>query len=90
MKAVNIEKEPLELFQIFSIARREPVLLLANGEDFILSLADDFASEVEALRNSMKFQAFLGERMKCGVRFPIEEIEKEVEEELLRQSEMSQ
>ncbi len=88
MKTIDLEKEKLELSQIFETARLEPVLLLAeDGEEFILSPADEFESEVEALRSSRRFQAFLDERMKCKVRFPLEEIEKEIEEELNSQLE---
>lgn len=42
MKAIDIEKEKTGLAQIFSFARKESVLLLADGEEFILSRADDF------------------------------------------------
>ena len=56
-----------------------------NRHEFILSQTDDFEAEVEALRNSQKFQEFLDERIKCKVRFPIEELEKEIEEELMSQ-----
>lgn len=86
MKAIDIEKEKIELAQIFSFARKEAVLLLANGEEFILSRADDFEAEVEAIRNSSSFQSFLDERMKCKKRFPVEDVEKEVEDELKAQS----
>ncbi len=82
MKAIDIEKEKIELAQIFGFARTESVLLIANGEEFILSRADDFDAEVEAISNSQSFQSFLDERMKCKTRFPIEDIEKEVEDEL--------
>jgi PHD/YefM family antitoxin component YafN of YafNO toxin-antitoxin module len=86
MRTINLEKEKLQLSQIFESARLEPVLLLAeNGEEFILCQADEFESEVEALRNSHRFQEFLDERMKCKVRFPIEEIEKEIDDELKSQ-----
>ncbi len=89
MRTVDLEKENLELSQIFNFARLEPVLLLTDdGQEFILSLADEFESEVEALRNSHSFQAFLDERAKCEVRFPIEEIEKEIEVDLRSQSEI--
>lgn len=91
MKTIDLEREKLELSQVIESARLEPVLLLAeNGEGFIISPADEFEAEVEALRNSPHFQAFLDERMKCKVRFPIEEIEKEIEEELKSQSKDSQ
>jgi len=82
MKAIDIEKEKIEFAQIFGFARKESVLLLANGEEFILSRADDFEAEVEAIRNSRSFQSFLDERMKCKTRFPVEDVEKEVEDEL--------
>lgn len=82
MKAIDIEKEKIGLAQIFSSARKEAVLLLAGGEEFILSRADDFDVEVEAIRNSPSFQSFLDKRMECKTRFPIEDIEKEVDEEL--------
>lgn len=82
MKSVNIAKEDYRLSDIFSIARIEPVLLLANGEEFIISRADNFEIEVETLRSSSKFQAFLDERIKCRVRYTIEELEKEIDEEI--------
>lgn len=79
MKTIDLEKEKLGLTQVIESAREEPVLLLAeNGEEFILSHADDFEMEVEALRNSPDFQTFLDERMKCKTRYSIEEIEKEL------------
>ncbi|MCP4345457.1 MAG: hypothetical protein GY795_08015 [Desulfobacterales bacterium] len=87
MKAIDIEKDKIGLTQIFNIARKESVLLLADGEEFILSRADDFEAEVEAIRNSVSFQSFLDRRMKCKIRFPIEDIEKEVEDELKAESE---
>jgi len=84
MKAIDLKKERFELSQIFNFARLETVLLLSkDGEEFIISRADDFESEVEALRNSITFQAFLEKRSKCKVRYSIEEIEKEIEDELL-------
>jgi hypothetical protein len=83
MKAIDLAKEKYELSHIFNFARTETVLLLTkNGEEFIISRADDFESEVEALRNSSTFQTFLEKRSKCKVKFSIEELEKEIDEEL--------
>jgi len=88
MKTIDLEKEDVELSQIFNFAQEEPVLLVTDdGREFILSQADDFDTEVEALRNSHSFQKFLDERMKCKVRIPIEKIEKDIEKELNCQSE---
>jgi len=52
------------------------------GDNSITSEADDFDAEVEALRNSRRFQQFLDERMRDKTRLPIEQIEKEIAEEL--------
>lgn len=86
MKSINVGIEDTELSKIFNLARTEPVLLVTNEEEFIFTRADDFESEVEALRNSKKFQTFLDERINCNLSFPIEEIEKEIEAELSNQS----
>jgi hypothetical protein len=83
MKSIDLSKEHLELDEAMQLAEKETVLLLApNGRQFIISEADDFDAEVEALRNSRRFQQFLDERMRDETRVPIEQIENEIEEEL--------
>ena len=83
MRTIELAKNRVELLQIIESAQSEPVLLITDsGQEFILSLVDDFEAEVNTLRNSRNFQKFLDERMKCKVRFPIEEIEKEIDAEL--------
>ena len=80
MRTIDLQKEKVKLSQVIDSARLEPVLLLTtDGKEFILSPADEFEAEIEALRKSRSFQAFLDERMKCDVRFPLEEIEKEID-----------
>jgi len=83
MKSIDLVKEQPNLSEVIQLAEKEPVLLLApNGHQFVVSEADDFDSEVEALRNSRRFQQFLDERMRNQCRTPIEDIEKEIEAEL--------
>jgi hypothetical protein len=48
----------------------------------MLTEADDFEREVEGLRRSQAFQHFLEERSKDQRRIPLEEIEREIEQEL--------
>ncbi len=80
MKSINLLKEHPDLSKVIHLAKKEPVLLLApDGHQFILTEADDFEAEVEALRNSPKFQRFLDERMDNQTRIPIEDIEKKIE-----------
>ncbi len=85
MKAIDLDKENLKLSQLFGLARNEPVLLVVgNGEEFIISKADDFETEVEALRNSERFQRFLDERSESKTTFSLEEVEKEIDADLSR------
>lgn len=73
---------------MISLARKEPVLVLtSDGEEFILSQADDFDREAEALRNSQTLQKFLEERSQCTVRIPLSEIEREIDEDLSKTKE---
>jgi hypothetical protein len=55
---------------------------MSDGREFILTQADNFEAEVDALRNNFSFQNFLQERSQCQARIPIEEIEREIDEEL--------
>ncbi|HEX9731592.1 MAG TPA: hypothetical protein VGG06_06340 [Thermoanaerobaculia bacterium] len=85
MKTIDLGVQRVEMDRIFDFATTEPVLLLtADGREFVVSQADDFEAEVEALRNSESFQRFLDERMKSRVRIPLEVVENEIEEELGR------
>ena len=85
MKSVDLRNENLHLSQLLRLAEEDAVLVVAqDGHEFILAEADDFDAEVEALRKSTRFQSFLDRRMSETSRIPIEEIEKEIEQELKR------
>jgi hypothetical protein len=79
MKTVDLEKEKLNLEEVISLAKEEPVLLLtSDGREFFISEADDFEKEVETLRGSQAFQRFLDDRSSSTHRIPLEEIEREL------------
>jgi hypothetical protein len=83
MRTVNLAEEPLDLAAVLRLAGQEPVLLLTpDGKEFVLTEADDFEREVEGLRRSSAFQRFLEERSKDQRRIPLEEVEREIEQEL--------
>lgn len=87
MKAIDLEKELLDLEAVIKLANQEPVLLVTpGGKEFCLAEADDFAQEVETLRGSPVFQRFLDERSASTRRIPLAEIEAEIEQELTAQS----
>jgi hypothetical protein len=82
MKQVQLDTiKSSDLEQVLEFARRESVALVgSNGEIFVLKriepskIAEDleFEAEVETLRNSQKFQAFLDERIQYRSTKPIE------------------
>ena len=85
MRTVKLAEEKLGLEEVIQLARKEPVLLLtSDGNEFLISEADDFEQEVETLRVSQAFQRFLDERSKGKGAIPLEEIEKEIEKELAK------
>lgn len=83
MKTVHLEEERMNLEEALDLARKEPLLFVtADGQEFLLSEADDFDREVESLRSSVSFQQFLDERSRSKVRISLDEIEAEVDRDL--------
>lgn len=83
MKTIDLDTTTLDLNSVIGMARQEPVLLLtADGQEFVVSLADDFEKEVETLRQSRAFQQFLDERSAASRRTPLDDVEAEIDREL--------
>lgn len=83
MKTVDLTQEQVDLASLLLLAQNEPILLLtAEGQQFLLSEADDFEQEVEALRASKSFQQFLDERSAGRKKISLDELELEIEREL--------
>jgi hypothetical protein len=77
MKTVDLATENLSLSGLLALARKESVLLQdADGERFLLSLADDFAEEVELLRKNHEFLVFLDECKNETKTVSLDEVEK--------------
>jgi hypothetical protein len=86
MKTVDLEKEHIDLDHLLNLAQDEPILLLtAHGQEFLLSEVDDFKQEVELLRTSRKFQRFLDRRLASKRKISLDEIEREIDQELALQ-----
>ncbi|PWU14348.1 MAG: hypothetical protein C5B50_17365 [Verrucomicrobia bacterium] len=61
------------------MADKTPIKLRnAQGSEFLLSPADDFASEVELLRRNHEFLSFLDERSRSRKRRSIDEVERDL------------
>jgi hypothetical protein len=77
MKTVDLAKEHLSVEDLLTKARGESVLLQdASGERFLLSPADEFASEVELLRTHHDFLTFLDSCKGEEKTISLEEVEK--------------
>lgn len=91
MKQINLEQmDTISLSELLKFAQDESVVLVSSdGETFILKRLSEededdveFADEVEALRKSKSFQAFLDERLNYQRTKSIEEILAGVEAEI--------
>ena len=77
MKTIDLAKNQLSLDEALRSARGESLLLrCANGERFVVSLADDFATEVELLRRNHAFLEFLDSCKKDETSVSLAEAEK--------------
>jgi len=85
VKSVKMHEAKIDLETAIRLAREEPLLLVTDdGREFLLSEADDFEKEVEALRSSAAFQRFLEERSQSADRISLDEVESAVKRELAK------
>lgn len=86
MRTIDLSEEELDLEAVIKLASKEPVMLLTpDGREFVLAEADDFDTEVEALRSSPAFQRFLDERSRSNHHISLDEIEAEIDRDLAAQ-----
>jgi hypothetical protein len=76
MKTVDLSSEPLSAAELLDMARTDPLLVkTARGDSFMVSPADEFATEVELLRRNHAFLAMLDEFKEDKTTIPLEEVE---------------
>ena len=77
MKTIDLAKTKLSLDEALRSARGESVLLrCANGEQFVVTSADDLTTEVELLRRNHAFLEFLDSCKSDETSVSLEEAEK--------------
>ncbi len=77
MKTIDLTKKRTSVGALLKSAQSGAVLVKAtNGRRFLVSAADEFASEVELLRKNHAFLAFLDKCKKDKRRVPLEEAER--------------
>jgi hypothetical protein len=78
VKTVELSKANPTVKQLLKWARTENILLkMEDGETFVVAALDDFEAEVESLRHSEEFMAFLDARAKERS-IPIDEARKKL------------
>lgn len=79
MKVVEIESVHPTLEEVMGLAKDELVVLRnSDGSEFAVSRVDDFAVEVELLKNNPEFLAYLRERSQEKGAISLEELRKEL------------
>lgn len=77
MKTIDLSKTHLSVDELLDSARRESIILKAiDGTSFVLSIADEFATEVELLRQNHSFLSLLDSYKQEQWTISLEEVEK--------------
>jgi hypothetical protein len=85
MRAIDLKNQAMDLAALLKLARQEPLLLITpDGVEFLLSEADDYEQEVAILRESKAFQHFLDQRQSKPPVSSLDELEREIDQELTR------
>ena len=87
MTTYDLRKQDITLDELFRVAADETVHVVAkDGTPFVIELADSFEQEVAMLRQSKKFMSFLAERSKEQATISLDELEREIDDELAREA----
>ena len=79
MKTIELTHDAPSLVELVELADEENIIIKTpQGREFILAELDDFDLEVEQLKNSEEFMAFLDQRSKERGTTSIEELRKEL------------
>jgi hypothetical protein len=63
MKIIDLDQSNLTVVELIELAEQDTIILIKpDGTEFVLSVVDDFAAEVEALRQNQEFMDFLAHR----------------------------
>ncbi len=63
MKTIELAQSNLTVMDLIELAEQDTVILQKpDGTEFVLSVVDDFAGEVEALCHNQEFLEFLAQR----------------------------
>ena len=82
MKIVKVSSRSQEMIRLLALARKEDVVVRTReGDEFMVSLVDDFDVEIARQRKNKKLVAFLEERFREARRkpgIPLEEVKRQL------------
>jgi len=79
VKTVNIASQPVSAAELLEMARSDSLLVKTDkGDSFVISQADEFATEVELLRRNHTFLSMLDEFKEENETIPLEKVEQEL------------
>ena len=74
MKTIELAQSNLTIVELMELAQEDTLILKkSDGTEFVLSVIDDFATEVEVLRQNEEFMEFLAQRSRSTKRLSLEE-----------------
>lgn len=77
MKTINLPSESVSAAELLNMARNDSVLVKTSaGDSFLVSRADEFATEAELLRRNHTFLTMLDKFKKDRESIPLNEAEK--------------
>lgn len=77
MRTVELANSNLTVVELIELAEKDTLILVKpDGTEFVLSAIDDFAAEVEALRQNEEFMNFLAQRSRSTKRLSLEDARK--------------
>ena len=79
MKTIDLSSEAVSAAEIFEMARKDSLLVKTEkGDSFLVSQADEFATEVELLRRNHTFLRMLDQFKEDKDTIPLDQVEKEL------------
>ena len=79
MKVVDLSAKPISAAELLDMARGEPVLVKTRqGDSFVVSPADELATEVELLRRNHTFLTMLDRLKEDAESIPLAEADKQL------------
>jgi len=79
MRTVDLSSETISATELLDMARKDHLLVkTASGDSFMVSPADEFATEVELLRRNHAFLAMFDEFKEDKTTISLEQVEKEL------------